>query len=308
MTVTKPFTAAEAALGDGLSMLVVERPSKKNFSVVELKISANAQAELEKAWNKTLGILADEANLVTYSPDLVLRANDPRIAVMSSDLSTENEIVAALLADADRSLEAPRKVAAEHLYLYALVSDTKAGRVTMIKKRTPAKRASEGKWWALADKELRLIEDDPWQIYPSFDLVVCEKGAYVLYLGALDQLLGDSEILTQRVGDWVKMVAASLPIGPGQDSILIERCEESSRLRQRLRAIHSRGHLSRVSIAEVRAHAKRMKLKPKDFIKNDKLLVTETNVDQLLKLLNEDLFTGGLTGDPFVSGGKEPLQ
>ncbi len=308
MTVTKPFTAKNAALGDGLSMVVVERPSKTNFSVVELKTSADAQVELKKAWNETLQLISDSSNLVAYTPDLVMRADDPRVAVMSNDLTGESEIVAAVLADSDRGLEAPKNVVAEHLYLYALVSDTKAGRVTMIKKRTPAKRAREGKWWALAEKELRLIEDDPWQIYPTFDLVICQRGAYVLRLGALDQLLGDSQILTQRVGDWVKAVAASLPIGTGQESLLIERCEESSRLRQRLRAIHSRGHLSRVKIAEVKAHAKRMNLKPNEFIKGGKLLITETNVDQLLKLLNEDLFTGGLTGDPFVSGGKEPLK
>jgi hypothetical protein len=308
MAVAKPFTATKAALGGGLSMIVVERRSKTNSSIVELKTAADAQVELKKAWNETLQLISNDSNLVAYSPDLVMRVDDPRVAVMSNDLASESEIVAAVLADSDRGLEAPKNVAAEHLYLYALVSDTKAGRVAMIKKRTPAKRAREGKWWALAEKELRLIEDDPWQIYPTFDLVVCQKGAYVLRLGALDQLLGDSQILMQRIGDWVKAVAASLPIGKGQDAILVERCEESSRLRQRLRAIHSRGHLSRVSIAEVKAHAKRMKLKPADFTKGNKLLITETNVDQLLKLLNEDLFTGGLTGDPFVSGGKEPLR
>jgi hypothetical protein len=51
-----------------------------------------------------------------------------------------------------------------------------------------------------------------------------------------------------------------------------------------------------------------MKLRPEEFIENDELLITETYVDQLLKLLNGDLFTGGLTGDPFVSGGKEPFR
>jgi len=306
LAVNRPFTVEAAKLGDGLSMLVVERPSKKSFSVVEIKTSDAAQAELVTAWRTTLDKIADDGELVEYSPDLLFRAGDPRIPVLSKSIADENEIVATLLADADRSQEAPRQVGAEHLYLYALVSDTEAGRVVMIKKQTPAKRASEGKWWGLPSKELQRMDADPWQIHPYFDLVVTVDGAYVLRLAALDQLLGDSQILVEHVDEWVAAIATSLPIAEGQADTLIDRCKSSSRLRNRLRAINSRGHLTRVTIDKVEEHAKRMKLKPADFIKDNKLVVSDANADQLLKLLNEDLFTGGLTGDPFVTDGKEP--
>ena len=289
-------------------MLIVERPSKTNYSVAEVKTAKDAQEELVKGWARTLELVGADENLADYSPDLVLRSGDPQIPVMQTNLADESDVVSALLGDADHPKEAPRAVAAEHLYLYALTSDTEAGRIAMIKKQTPVKRASAGKRWALARDELTVIEDDPWQIHPHFDLVISTQGTYVLRLAALDQLLGDSTVLLARIGGWVTAVAASLPIAAGQAEVLIARCEESSRLRQRLRAINSRGHLSRVSIGDVEAHAQRMKLNPKEFIENGELIVSETNADQLLKLLNEDLFTGGLTGDPFVSGGKEPLQ
>jgi hypothetical protein len=244
---------------------------------------------------------------VKYSPDLLFRAGNPRIPVLSKSLAEENEIVADLLADADRGQEAPRQVSAKHLYLYALVSDTEeAGRVVMIKKQTPAKRASDGKWWGLPGDTLKRMDADPWQIHPYFDLVVSADGAYVLRLEALDQLLGDSQILVEHVDGWVAAIATSLPIAEGQADTLIDRCKSSSRLRNRLRAINSRGHLTRVTIDKVEEHAKRMQLEPADFIKDDELVVSDANADQLLKLLNEDLFTGGLTGDPFVTDGKEP--
>jgi hypothetical protein len=289
-------------------MLVVERPSRASYSVAEVKTAADAQEELSRGWARTLELIAEQENLLNYSPDLVLRSGDPQIPVTQTNLVDESEVIAALLAEADRPEQAPRAIASEHLYLYALVSDTAAGRVAMVKKQTPVKRASAGKRWALAGKELTVIADDPWQIHPHFDLVISAHGTYVLRLAALDQLLGDSAVLLERVGAWVSAVADSLPIAAGQGETLIARCEQSSRLRVRLRAINSRGHLSRVGIGEVEAHAKRMKLDPKEFIENGELLVSETNADQLLKLLNEDLFTGGLTGDPFVSGGKEPLR
>lgn len=307
LAVTRPFTSDAAKLGEGLSMLVVERPSKKRFSIAEIKTADEAQAELVNAWRATLDKIADDSALVTYSPDLSFRAGDPRIPVLQKSLADENEIIAALLADADRGQEAPKDVSAEHLYLYALVSDTEqAGRIAMIKKRNPSKSASEGKWWGLPSKELQRMDTDPWQIHPFFDLVVSKDGAYVLRLSALDQLLGDSQILVEHVDGWVAAIATSLPIAEGQADILIDRCKESSRLRSRLRAINSRGHLTRVSIDKVAEHAQRMNLQPDDFIENNELVVSEANADQLLKLLNEDLFTGGLTGDPFVTDGKEP--
>lgn len=307
MAVSRPFTSEAANLGEGLSMLVVERPSRKKFAVSEIKTSDEAQAELVRAWRKTLEKIADDDVLVDYTPDLLLRADDPRIPVLSKNLADENEIVADLFADADRGQEAPKEVSTQHLYLYALISDTEgAGRVVMIKKQTPAKTAREGKWWGLPSHELQRMDTDPWQIHPHFDLVVTADGAYVLRLSALDQLLGDSKILIEHVDGWVAAVATSLPIAEDQADILIERCKASSRLRSRLRAINSRGHLSRVTIDKVEEHAKRMRLEPSDFIKDDRLVVSDTNADQLLKLLNEDLFTGGLTGDPFLTDGKEP--
>jgi Domain of unknown function (DUF4868) len=307
LTINKPFTAAAATLGEGLSMLVVERPSRKAFSIAEIKTSDDAQAGLVSAWEETLARIADDSALVDYTPDLLFRAGDPRIPVLNKSIADENEIVADLLSDADRSQEAPRRVSSAHLYLYALVSDTEqAGRVVMIKKQTPAKKASEGKWWGLPSNELQRMDADPWQIHPFFDLVVSADGTYVLRLSALDQLLGDSQVLVEHVDGWVSAITSSLPIAEGQADILIERCKSSSRLRNRLRAINSRGHLSRVTIDKVEEHAKRMQLEPSEFIDNNQLVVSEANADQLLKLLNEDLFTGGLTGDPFVTDGKEP--
>jgi len=256
---------------------------------------------------RTLEIAADDDLLVDYTPDLVLRGDDPDVPVVRTDLTEENEIIASLFENADLGQQAPNAVDSEHLYLYAVVSDTEAGRVAMIRKQTPVKQAREGKWWALAKNELRLMEDAPWQLHPVFDLIVTEDGAYVLRYSAFEQLLADSSVLLERVDDWVAGLAAALPVSDGGDLILISRCVESSRLRRRLRAIYDRGHLSRVGVSDVSDHARRMGFDPDEFIKDGELVVDEDNADSLLQLLNEDLFNGGLTGDPFRSDGKAPL-
>lgn len=307
MAVERPFDPDDAQLGDGLSLVVVERPTRATYSLAEIKAASAVQDELVAAWTRTLEMTEDTDLLVDYTPDLVLRGDDPEIPVLNSDLSSESEIVADLLAEDDLPQESPKAVSNEHLYLYAAISDTVCGRIAMVKKQTPAKQARSGKWWAMAGDELRVMDDDPWQFHPVFDLVISEEGAYVLRYSALEQLLADSSLVLERVDDWVTQLAQALPLKDDGAITLVSRCIDSSRLRRRLRAIYDRGHLQAVDIATVREHASHMGFDPDDFIEDDQLVISDDNAEVLLQLLNEDLFNGGLTGEAFRSDGKAPL-
>ena len=46
VSVDRPFDPGEAQLGDGFSMLVVERPSKSTYSVAEIKTADAVQEQL----------------------------------------------------------------------------------------------------------------------------------------------------------------------------------------------------------------------------------------------------------------------
>ena len=77
-------------------------------------------------------------------------------------------------------------------------------------------------------------------------------------------------------------------------------------LSRRLRAINERGHLAHVDIAHVRAHIRALGLQEADFVDGNELVVDEADPMTLLELLNEDLFTGGLTDTGFRSERKSP--
>lgn len=300
-----PFDLKEAKLGPGMSLVVIERDGDE-LEDAEVKISGDASTYLADSWKRTLAAI-DAADPVSYSPEVVFRPEDNQVLVINEDVRDENEAAELLLGDEDRPLKKPADVDADSLYLYALVSTTSAGRLVMIKKTSPARRARQGKRWALAEDELRMLDDDPWQLHPTLDLVVGESGAFALSLTYFEQLFKDAERLSAKVGDWVEEVHAALPMTNSQRKVLVERCRESSRLRRRLRAITNRGHLDRVSIADVRRHAGQMGLDSKKFVKSNKLVVDDVNAGELLQLLNEDLFLGGLTGDRFRSEGKEQM-
>jgi hypothetical protein len=301
MAVATPFSLTRAALGHAMSLIVVDPDGVQS----EVKTGGDAAAFLADTWAWTLETLG-QRELVPYTPEVVIRAGEGRALVINDDLRQENEIVDELLADGDRDLATPSDVSGE-LFLYAVVSDTKAGRIAMIKKKNPTKRARAGKALFAAGDELRRLDRDPWELDPLFDLVVGTSGGYALNTHFFEQLFADADRLRAKIGPWVGDIAKQLPMSNASRDLLIASCDESPRLRRRLRAVAHRGHIARVTVADVRRHVKEMDLPTGSFVKNNRLVVDENNVAELLRILNEDLTRGGLTRDPFVIDSKEPM-
>jgi hypothetical protein len=300
-----PIQLAKAQLGKGMTLVVVERHGSE-FTAVEIKTGSDVQSYLADAWERTL-IEIKAATKLAYSPEIIVRPEEGRVLEINDDLRKENEVVSLLLDPRDLARRKPTQVDVAALYLYAVVSTTKAGRLAMIKKLSPAKRAREGKAWALAQDELSLMEDDPWQLHPRFDIVVGESGAYAFSVNGFEQIFAEADRLVAKVGNWVDKISKALPMDGTQRDILIERCKESSRLRRRLRSIENRGHIGRVTVGRLRAHLKSMDIPPSRHVRQGKLVIDRTSAEELLQILNEDLFRGGLTDDAFRSEAKEPM-
>lgn len=301
MATQLPFELGKASLGQAMSLIVVDRDGVQ----YEIKTSGDAASYLAGAWSGTLDRLRN-SDLVPYSPEVVIRAGEGRALVINDDLREENEVIDELLADGDRPQVRPSDVSGE-LYLYALVSDTKAGRIAMVKKKNPTKRASAGKALFAAGDELRGLEQDPWELDPLFDLVVSADGGYALNTFFFEQLFADAERLRAKIGPWVSDIAKQLPMRKESRDLLVAECDASPRLRRRLRAIAHRGHINRVTVADIRRHAREMGLPTTQFVKNGQLVVGDDNIAELLRILNEDLTRGGLTRDRFRIESKEPM-
>ena len=302
MSLTIPFSLDDAALGRSMSLVVVDRDGEP----YDVKTSGLAAEYLADAWAKTLASLDDHRELVPYSPEVVIRADEDRALVINDDLREESAIVEELLEDTTRTKLKPRDVPGE-LYLYAVVSDTKAGRLAMIKKKNPTKRARGGNALFSAGDELRELDNDPWELHPLFDLLVGADGGYALNTFFFEQLFADSERLRAKIRPWSTAIAKQLPMSKDSLALLIKACDESPRLRRRLRAITHRNHIARVTIADVKRHVREMGLASSDYVKRGQLLVDDDNVAELLRILNEDLALGGLTHDRFRIESKEPL-
>ena len=87
---------------------------------------------------------------------------------------------------------------------------------------------------------------------------------------------------------------------------LAERARTDGRLRRRLRSIAERGHLSGVTVERVREHVAAAGLPEDRFLDGDELRYDDANPFELIHLLNEDYFQGGLTDAAFRSDRKSP--
>ena len=300
-TSEQPFQLDRAGIGDAASLLVMDRDGEQS----QIRVGGDAGKFLAESWGGTLAALR-ERELVPYSPDVVVRAGEDRAMVITDDLREESEFLESLLADLDPPLKGPREVAGQ-VYLYALVSETEIGRLAMVKKRNPAKQATSGRRVFLADDELRGISNMPWELDRLFDLVISERGGYVLNSFYFEQLFADAERLRTKIGPWVRGISDRLPMSQDSRELLEKACDESPRLRRRLRAIAHRGHLVGVELDDVARHVREMGLEEKSFVADGRLVVTEDNFGRLLEVLNEDLTRGGLTREAFRIESKEPL-
>lgn len=78
------------------------------------------------------------------------------------------------------------------------------------------------------------------------------------------------------------------------------------RRRRRLEAIAERGHLASVSSRKLKLEIVRLGLDASRLMAGNKLIVNDETIDDVLKLLNEDLFIGGLSGNEFEVDKKAP--
>jgi hypothetical protein len=140
---------------------------------------------------------------------------------------------------------------------------------------------------------------------PGFDLVVAKDGIAVLDQDVFERLFRDVEVLAERYPVYAKAFE-TLHLDGSQLDTLVERCRRDSRLGTRLRQIYESGHLAagNVTTKQVIREIDRLGL-PRDRLLTDgKLDFSGADASTILKLLNEDLFIGGLSKVTYEAGSK----
>ena len=291
--------------GDKTLTLIVARRSNDRVVGGHVNVARDAAAALRKTAEDALLDL-DRRIRRDYDPDALLEAGE-YFVIPRSKLEDSFGVLELLDRGPAADLLTPDEIAERSQLFYAsVIGKDPSARLAFVSKSNPARVARSGNFFTPQHEVLTHLQEDVFLFEDRVDLIVSAKAVVVFNQSAFEQWFRDTPALLEKVDEWIGGISAHLPLaGDGADR-LAERARTDSRLRRVLYSIQSRGHLAKVTVDQVRRHVSAQGLDPDRFVKGNELVFDDAEPATLLKILNEDLFRGGLTDEPFVADRKAP--
>ena len=290
------------AVDEALTLLVAWRRGK-NLEGRMVPIDRAVRAAIQSSCEETLNLLA-EMHAVGYGPDVHVELNE-YMAVPQHVVEDDAYDVLDLLERA-ASLErlSPADIP-KTLWFYAVaVGNDPERRTSFVRKANPHRLARPGRILTTLGDVLARIEAPVFVLESRFDVVVVEGGLVVLNDNAFETMFRGATELQGRIPQWAKSISDHLPIEAGGAERLVEASKRDARLARRLRSISEADYIPNVTMAQLRAQIKAQGLDAGRLIRENQLVIDEEDPDTLLRLLNEDLFVGGLSGRKYAADRK----
>jgi hypothetical protein len=298
-----PVDLAALRVPRNLSLTVVWREGR-HLAAGEIRMSESVAEHLRNAVAATLERMRG-GTLRVYSPDMHLEVDEVLYAD-DADLVADSALRDVLIPEEPLVTVSARTLPERPLVLYAVTFQQDGESVAFVRKTNPRRSATAGRMFALLGNTLTDADKPVFTLDPAFDLILSDRGVIALDQGVFELLFKETDAVLEAIPSWVEAISEHLPLAGDGAAVLEEKATKSSRLRRRLRSIYERGHLADVGIDRVRAHIRALGLDEADYIADDELVVDEADPMTLLELLNEDLFSGGLTDTGFRSERKSP--
>jgi hypothetical protein len=284
--------------------LVVARKRGRGLEARKVRTSQSVSKALREACQETVDVLK-ESDVVDYGPDALIDEGE-YMSVPARIVEDESrELVTSLQKGSALDTLDPREIPKRLWFYAAVVGDNPGSRTAFVRKADPHLTAKPGAIIASLGGTLSKVEEPVFVLDARFDVVVMPEGLAVLKETPFETLFRGAPELGERIPTWAEAVTDALPIAPGGPERLVEAARRNSRVARRLRSIHEQGHLAGVTIEKVRSVARQQGLDDKKLIKGNQLVIDEhTDTSTLLRLLNDDLFTGGLSGRRFAADRK----
>lgn len=315
--------------------LVVARRRGKSLEGYKIEFEATAGDAIREVCQETLRRVA-ERSARQYEPSLHIDPESEYLAVPDAELvqheafrpkrrragnqkeggrdlnpSAETIETDPQVRDLLRRASGLERLPAERLADYtfqfyaAVVGSSPTARSAFVRKANPAKVLRRGRMVFAYGDRLRFVDDPLLLLDEWFDLVVAPDGIAVLNQAAFEQLFRDIEVLNERYPVYARAFS-TLQLDEDQISTLVERCRHNSRLGNRLRQIYESGHLAsgNVTMRQIKREIDKLGLPRDTLLKDGRLDFSGADADTVLKLLNDDLFIGGLSGVQYEAGSK----
>lgn len=314
MTLEDRLALARGRLEEALTLFCLWEPRKKDrrqlpdaFGVdhdksryfgAKVDITRNVEARLRNLTNDLLDSVY-EREAAEYGADAELDVNQAFLITEAADLQGLEDIQSAVGACADLEPASLRELPGDRMKVYGFAAGDGVERLGFIKKANPFQMERGRKFFGRGGRRVEELQEPLLALDANFDFIVGSDWAIVLSQQAFELLVRESPGMQARIAEWIDGIEAALPLTDDSIEALRDTARRDARLWRKLRAIHRGGKLSNVAIEEVENYAKQVGLDPEKLIIDGKLRFSVDDRFAMLKLLNEDLYAGGLTGEHF---------
>lgn len=227
---------------------------------------------------------------------------------LARDVQDRGTFLEALRAGAGLPRMEREEVPAADMGFYALVvGNDPDNRTVFIRRLNPRRSLHRGRIFGVLSDVLARVEEPLFGFDLDVDLVLVDESLVVLSQTAFAAFFRDQDALRAQVPQWANLIGMTLPFADGSREALANKAQRDSRVRTRLEAAASRGHLAAVTIPIVTGVLEGHGIDPDTYVQDDKLVVTEETAAQLLQVLNEDLYEGPLSAARFRADRKHEL-
>lgn len=190
------------------------------------------------------------------------------------------------------------------LFFYALLlGNGPLNRSAFVKKGNPIKLSSND-LIAVFDGQLERITLPIFSFGPGYDVVATAEGVWAFNKTNFEGLFKETAVVLAKVDDWVEQLSRSIPIASSSKVEFAGRLRANSILRRKVLGILGSPHIARLTASQIRSKMEFHGLDPEALMEGDELVFTREHEDDLLHLLNEDLFMGDFTGEQYAAGKK----
>lgn len=315
VVVTKPADNADVTL-------IVVRRSGKKLKGNRILLHTDVVAALRAACVKTVEQLRARTP-VAFTADLsydpvteylevpasVLTVSLPQGKTGSASggtLETDAEAHAVLEAASSLQLLDSSELKQQTFLFYAaVVGSTAAKRQFFVTKWNPYRSGMAGKILTSFREGLRHITDPILIFEPAFHMVVTSGGIAVLNKDAFDKVFRDIDQMRARVPVWADHVAEALPLTTQSSGYIRDVCMRNSRVAAKARALFESGVLTKkLTVKALQDEMRQQNLDVDRMVQGNKLVIEESDVPTLLKLLDESLWRGWITATAWEAGSK----
>lgn len=283
--------------------LVVAWAQGKSYAARLVKMSDEVADSLKSYAEQAVSGSSDPT---PYAPDADMEDNSHMEAPRDESLDTA--LIEELSKGASLDVATDHELRTKTLICHALVVTLGTEITLFVKKRSPIQLAKKSLLAAVVHGRLDELESPLFAFDNRYDVIITDEKVYVLDKTAFEGLFKNSEAVLSKTGEWISEVAEVIPFAEGSADELDTILRRNSVLRNKFLAVKARPYLHTITPDTLRNEMAKYGLDPADLMDGDSLKVTGQNAKDILRLLNEDLFSGGFSQQHYAASTKRTIK